>query len=89
MNFRKPCGAPDELYSMVGSTFPLPKTKAERAKTHDPRPSIAERYKNRADYVAKYEAASRALAAQGFVLESDVAALVEAGGKQWDAVMGK
>jgi len=89
-NFRKPSqGAPDEIYSMVGSTFLLPKTKAERAKTKDPRPSIEERYRGRADYVSKYEAAARALAAQGFVLESDVPALIEAGGKQWDAVMGK
>jgi len=88
-NFRKPSqGAPDELYSMVGSTFMLPKTKAERAKTNDPRPSIEERYKGRADYVSKYEAAVRALAAQGYLYEADVPALVEAGGKQWDAVMG-
>lgn len=89
-NFRKPTqGAPDQLYSMVGSTFLLPKTKADRAKTKDPRPSIEERYKGRADYLSKYEAAARDLAAKGFLNESDVPTLVEAGGKQWDAIMGK
>ncbi|MEP7367865.1 MAG: alpha/beta hydrolase domain-containing protein [Acidobacteriota bacterium] len=89
-NFRKPSqGAPDELYSMVGSTFLLSKTKAERMKKHDPRPSIEERYKDRAGYVSQYETAARALAAQGFLNESDIPALVEAGGKQWDAVMVK
>ena len=89
-NFRKPSqGSPDELYSMVGSTFPLARTKAERTKKHDPRPSIEERYKNRDDYVSKYEAATRALASQGFLMESDVPSLIEAGGKQWDAIMTK
>jgi hypothetical protein len=89
-NFRKPSqGSPDEIYSMIGSTFLLPRTKAERARTKDPRPSIEERYKGRADYVAKYEAATRALASQGFILESDVPSLIEAGGKQWDAIMSK
>ena len=87
-NFRKPSqGAPDELYSMVGSTFLFPKTKADRARTNDPRPAIAERYKDRADYLAQYEAAARSLAAQGFLLEADIAPLVAEGAKQWDAVM--
>lgn len=89
-NLRKPSqGSPDELYSMVGSTFLFPKTKAARAKAKDPRPSIEERYKGRADYLARYEAAARELAASGYLLESDVAALVGEGAKQWDTVMGK
>ena len=87
-NLRSPSiGAPEELFSMVGSTFLLPRTRAEREKTKDPRPSIEERYKGREDYVAKYEAAARSLAKSGYLVETDVPALVEQGGRQWDAVM--
>jgi hypothetical protein len=87
-NLRNPSvGAPDELFSMVGSTFVLPRTKADRQKTKDPRLSIEERYKGRADYLSRYEAAARSLAKSGYLLDSDVPALVEQGAKQWDAVM--
>jgi hypothetical protein len=89
-NLRSPAiGAPSEIFSMVGSTFYLPRTKAEREKARDPRVSIEERYKGRADYLAKYEAAARSLAKSGYLLESDVPLLVEEGGKQWDAVVGR
>ncbi len=47
-NLRKPeIGSPEEMFSMVGSTFFFPKTKAEKRKTGDPRLSIEERYKNK------------------------------------------
>jgi len=85
-NLRAPeIGAPEEIFSMVGSTFFLPRTKAERQKTGDPRPSIEERYKSKQDYLDKYRAAAKALAAGGYLLESDVDKLVSAGALQWDA----
>jgi hypothetical protein len=84
-NFRDAAiGAPEELYSFVGSTFPFAKTKAERDQRGDPRPSIAERYKDRADYLAKVKAATQTLAQGHYVLETDVEGIVTQAGQQWD-----
>ncbi len=80
-------GAPDELYSMVGSTFFFAKTKAERTKTGDPRPSIEERYKNKLEYVEKFTAAAKLLAKDGYLLESDLKMVVERGAWFWDQYM--
>ena len=77
-------GAPDELFSMVGSFLPFAKTKSEREKNGDPRPSIEERYKSRSDYLAKAEAAARQLVTDGYLLEQDVPKLVERSGAEWD-----
>jgi hypothetical protein len=85
-NLRAPeIGAPEEIYSMVGSTFLLPRTKAERQKTGDPRLSIEERYKSKQEYLDKYRAAAKSLAAAGYLLESDIDRLIAAGSAQWDA----
>ena len=45
-------GAPDRLADMIGSFIPYAKTKAERTRTQDPRPSIEERYTGREDYLS-------------------------------------
>src|SRR5450432_472425 len=77
-------GAPDELFSMQGSWIPFARTKAERAKTGDPRLSMEERYAGREDYLAKFEAAAKSLAGAGYLLASDVPKLVERGAAEWD-----
>jgi len=83
-NLRDPdIGAPDSLYSMVGSFFPLPRTKAERESKHDPRLSIEERYKSRLDYLAKIQSAARGLAASRYLLEYDIPKLVQQATEQW------
>lgn len=82
----KSIGAPDEIYSMVGSTFLFAKTKAEREQKKDPRPSVEERYKSKQEYLDKYTGAAKDLAQSGYVLESDVPRLVELGAKYWDTV---
>jgi len=58
---------------IVGSTILFPETPEARAASGDPRPSIIERYKDKAGYVAAIEAAARKLVAEGFMLEEDVA----------------
>ncbi|MBM3738101.1 MAG: hypothetical protein FJW39_20155 [Acidobacteria bacterium] len=80
-------GAQDEIYNMKGSTWYLPRTKAEKAKTRDPRQSIEERYAGKQDYVAKFRAAAQELASRGYLLQADVDKLAEQGAKHWDAVM--
>jgi hypothetical protein len=61
-----------------GSYIPLPESPQERQMTGDPRPSILERYPNKAAYVAAITAAARELVAQGLMLEEDVARCAEA-----------
>ena len=88
-NLRAPAvGAPEELFSFVGSTLPFAKTKAEREKTGDPRPSIAERYHGRDDYLERVRSSIQGLAAGKYLLENDAAAIAEMAGLQWDHWMG-
>ncbi|MPY88699.1 MAG: hypothetical protein GEU99_12325 [Luteitalea sp.] len=77
-------GAPDELFSMVGSCIPFARNRAERVRTGDPRPSIEERYENRQDYLDRVSAAATELVADGYLLERDVPAMVEQAALQWD-----
>ncbi len=70
------------MHEFSGSTIPFADSAEERHITGDPRPSIAERYADRAAYVAAIGAASRRLAADGFLLEEDVAR-AEAAAADW------
>jgi hypothetical protein len=86
-NLRSPAiGAPDELYSMVGSFIPFPRTKADRAKTGDPRLSIEERYSGKQDYLDKVQASARSLVKQGYLLDRDVPHIAERASAEWDFV---
>jgi alpha/beta hydrolase family protein len=86
-NLRSPdIGAPDELFSMVGSFFSFPLTRADRARSKDPRASIEERYPSKQDYLAKVEAATKALAQSGYLLERDVPSVVAHSSAEWDWV---
>ena len=87
-NLRDPSvGAPEELYSMVGSYIPFARTKAEREKSGDPRLSVEERYSDREDYLAKLRAAAEKLAEERYVLRADIWRIVDTGAAQWDFVM--
>ncbi len=77
-------GAPDEMYSMVGSWIPFAKTKADRDQKHDPRQSIEERYTNRAEFLQLVGAAARRLAETGYLLDRDVPKLIEHSAAEWD-----
>ncbi len=77
-------GSPHTLIVNSGAYIPLPVTRAEREKTGDPRLSIEERYRDRADYLAKVTKVANQLAKERYVLQGDVAAMIEAAGKHWD-----
>ena len=84
-NLRDPAtGAPDERSSFAGSWFPFARTRQERESMGDPRPSLAERYTSRAEYIARVEASARALAKRRLLLESDIAVIVTRLAAQWD-----
>ncbi|MGA7237341.1 MAG: alpha/beta hydrolase domain-containing protein [Bryobacteraceae bacterium] len=79
-------GAQDQIAEFYGSTFPLAKTKEQRAAAHDPRLSITERYANREDYVKRASAAADELIRQRFVLPQDRDFVVECAARLWDAL---
>jgi hypothetical protein len=60
-----------ELCDRDGSYAPLAKSKAEREKSGDPRPSLEELYGNHAGYVAKLKAAADALVGERLLLPED------------------
>ena len=65
-------GGAGELLDMQGTSLPFAHTPAERQERGDPRPSIAELYRDRDDYLAKARAAAEDLAAAGYIVAEDV-----------------
>jgi hypothetical protein len=78
-------GGAGQILSMLGSTLPFPATAAERARRGDPRPAIDERYRDRADYLARVRAVAEELAAARYVLVEDVELLVRLAAQRYDA----
>jgi alpha/beta hydrolase family protein len=81
-------GAPGDIMSMMGSTLPFARTADERARRGDPRPSVAERYASRDDYLARVRAACAELVALRHMLAEDVDAVVERAGRLYDFILG-
>jgi hypothetical protein len=77
-------GAPGDLMSMMGSTLPFPRTRADRERAGDPRPSIAERYPSRGAYLENVREAALKLVAARHVLAEDVDAIADRAGRLWD-----
>ena len=70
--FNDRSGPTDVLSSMQGSYIPLPRTRAERKRAGDPRPSIEERYRDKDHYVGLVSKAALELIDQGFLLAEDL-----------------
>ena len=86
-NLRDPSiGAADQRISFEGSYLPLPRTDAERKQSVDPRKSIAERYKDRDDYLARAQSAIKQLIAQRWILEEDGPALLKRCEMEWNTI---
>lgn len=77
-------GAPDRLAGEIGSYIPFARTRADRDRTHDPRLSIEERYRNRDEYVGKFAAAALDLVGRGYLLPEDVADLLRHAAEHYD-----
>ncbi|MCC6174953.1 MAG: hypothetical protein IT305_06585 [Chloroflexi bacterium] len=78
-------GGTGQIVSMQGSTLPFPATRAERERTGDPRRSIEERYRDRADYLARVRAAAKGLVEQRYLLAEDVDLAVRLAAERYDA----
>ncbi|HEY2612631.1 MAG TPA: alpha/beta hydrolase domain-containing protein [Reyranella sp.] len=76
-NEYKPPYPAGELADRDGSCLPFAVDKAARRAAGDPRPSIAERYKSGADYVAKVQAVVSALQKDRLLLAEDAKSYIE------------
>lgn len=85
-NFRRPgTGAPGEMIAFIGSFFVFPKNEAEKGT--DPRSSVEKRYSGKAEYMSRIAAAARSLAERRYILDRDVASLIQRSSGMWDDVM--
>ncbi len=82
--FNERSGPTHEISSMVGSYIPFPRTRAERKASHDPRPSIEERYGSRSEYLGRVTEAGLALIDDGLLLARDLPAIVRNAASHWD-----
>lgn len=78
-------GGPGEMLEYIGSTVPFARTSEERSATNDPRPSLAERYASRDDYLAQVRQAAHTLVEQRYLLAQDVDVCLEIGAERYDA----
>ena len=74
----RPAGlAEDELSGLLGSFIPFAKSKAERRQKGDPRLSLQERYKDKADYVQQVSSVVRILVEQRYLLPEDAERMIQ------------
>jgi hypothetical protein len=74
----------DPLAVLSGNSHPFAADEAARRATGDRRRSIAERYKDRADYLTRVRSAADSLVAERFLLAVDVDAVVDRAGLHYD-----
>ncbi|MEQ1758918.1 MAG: alpha/beta hydrolase domain-containing protein [Vicinamibacterales bacterium] len=74
------------LAGLIGAFQPLAKTREERERTGDPRPSIAERYPTRQVYLDAVRRAADALVAGRFLRRDDVDSVVAQAAGAWSAL---
>jgi hypothetical protein len=74
------------LAGLAGSFDPFARTPTDRARSGDTRPSLAERYKDRADYLRRVSQASEDLAHQRFLLVDDLPAVLQRAKAMWSAI---
>lgn len=89
-NLRDPSiGAPEMRLSFLGSFLPFARNASEREKSGDPRPSVAERYVSREEYMGKFAEAAMNLIKDRFLLREDLAAVLERGQREWNEIVGQ
>jgi hypothetical protein len=77
-------GAPEQIIAMMGTTRFFAPTTDARARTNDPRPSLAERYASRDEYLSRVREAAQKLADDRYVLDEDVDLLVKNAAERYD-----
>lgn len=75
------------LSGLTGSFEPFATTREGRERAGDPRRAINERYRNRAEYLARIGDAARVLVRDRFMLPEDVAAATRRADATWTALV--
>ncbi|HEY8837696.1 MAG TPA: hypothetical protein VIO16_08470 [Dehalococcoidia bacterium] len=78
-------GGAGQIINMQGSTLPFPSTPQERKRTGDPRRSVAERYRDRDDYLARARVVAVDLADRRYILNEDIDLAAELAAERYDA----
>ena len=86
--FRPESGPEDVLSSMQGSYIPFPLTPSDRERSHDPRPSIEERYQSREHYLGLVSEFAIDLIEEGYLLSGDLPDILSQAVRHWDYLMG-
>jgi hypothetical protein len=81
-------GPTNELAALTGSMIPFARTRADRERANDPRPSIEERYKSKDAYLELISKSANDLATKGYILKEDIPGMVQQAGTRWDWVTG-
>lgn len=77
-------GAPDQILEYIGSTIPFAIDERSRRAAGDPRPSIAERYADRDDYLARIRTAAESLRDARHIVDEDVDTCVGIAAARYD-----
>jgi hypothetical protein len=84
-NLRHPRqGAPEQSWRTHGSTIPFAPTPSARQPSGDPRPSIAERYASKEQYLELITQAVETLVTAGYLLAADREAIVKRAARCYD-----
>jgi hypothetical protein len=79
-------GSPENIIQMQGTSRFFAATREERQQGGDPRPSLAERYASREDYLACVREAAQRLVDQRYLLPEDLEIVVENCAARYDVV---
>ncbi len=77
-------GPEDEIAHMSGSYIPFATTREERESNSDPRPSVAERYTSKEQYLGLFVTAVIELVNDGYLLDEDVPEVLMRASRHWD-----
>jgi Alpha/beta hydrolase domain len=84
-NFRSErVGNPHDIFQLLGSYIPFPKTRAAREARGDPRLSIEERYGGVDEYLERVRAAATELIEDRYLLEEDLPSVLARARQHWD-----
>jgi hypothetical protein len=75
------------LAGLVGTFEPFARTRRDRDRSGDTRPSIAERYRGRKDYLNRVAQAASVLVRDRFFLAEDVPAVLRRADAMWTAIV--
>ena len=82
-------GGEGQLLEYIGSTLPFARDRAAREAAGDPRRSIAERYENRDQYLAKVLEAAEVLVKDDYLLSEDIGLCIEIAELRYDLIVNK